>query len=101
MVSTPRPSVTRPIVGKWDSEKDNAEDISKAILNGEVIDFVSDWDEPSPPTGIDVQSVEDEIIVSKVIGVSTSELIGILWLHQMLIDFEQVNQSLITNMSSY
>ena len=47
-------SVTGPIVGKWDSENDNAEDISKAILNGEVVDLVSDWDEPLPP-GIDVQ----------------------------------------------
>ena len=89
-------SVTGPIVGKWDSENDNAEDVSKAILNGEVIDFVSDWGEPLPPTGIDVQSTEDEITVSETIGVSTSELIGILWLHQMLIGFEQVNQSLIT-----
>ena len=38
----------------------NAEDISKAILNGEVIDLVSDWDEPLPHTGIDVQFTEDE-----------------------------------------
>ena len=72
------------------------------ILNGEVIDLASDdWDEPLPPTGIDIQSVKDEITASEAIGVSTSELIGVLWLHQMLIGFEQVNQSLITKMSSY
>ncbi len=55
---------------------DDMEGISKAILNGEMIDLVpDDWDEPLPPTGIDVQYTQDEISASEAIGVSTSELI--------------------------